>query len=147
MAHVILANPAVKAKELAALFGVSESWTTAVIGSDPFQKYLEGKAERVMDPLLRGEIGESFRGLVLQSIERAREKMEGTPSDGFVLQIMQSASRALGYGNAQSVQVSGQVGVTHSLVGVIASLPPPSRGEKVIAELPAQAEAQQTGPI
>lgn len=149
MAHVILANPAVKVKELAALFGVSEGWTAAVLSSEPFQKYLEGKTERIMDPLLRGEIGESFRGLLIQALERTREKMDAAPSDGFVLQVLQSASKALGYGNSSQVNVSGSVSHAHSLVSVLSSLPPAARSsEKLIEQAPVPVTAAaDKGPI
>lgn len=127
MAERILANPCISQNELAQHFGYSVGWISQVLGSDSFQAYLEDRKNEIVDPILRAAVEESFKGLVLQSMQRLREKLDSNPSDQLVLETFKSASRAMGYG--ANVKVTGDIKHTHahSLVGVISSLPAASR--------------------
>lgn len=129
MADLILSNPCIHQYELAAHFGVTEGWISQVIGSDAFQAFIATRKDQIVDPILRGAVEESFKGLVLQSMQRLREKLAANPSDQLVLQTFQSASRALGYGSR--IEVNAKVQHTHSLIGVLSSLPPASRMKDV----------------
>jgi len=127
LADLILANPAISQGELARSFGYTEGWISQVIGSDSFQAYLSTRKEQILDPVLRGAVEESFKGLVLQSIAKLREKMAANPSDELVLEVFKNSSRALGYGarpNQTNVQINQ---INNSLVGVLSSLPPAGR--------------------
>lgn len=127
MADLILANPAISQGEIARAFGYTEGWVSQVIGSDSFQAYLSTRKEQVLDPVLRGAVEESFKGLVLQSIARLREKLAANPSDELALEVFKNSSRALGYGarpNHTNIQINQ---TNNSLVGVLSSLPPAAR--------------------
>ncbi len=139
MANIILGNPCVQQYELAQHFGVTEGWISQVIGSDAFQAFIATRREEIIDPILRGAVEESFKGLVLQSVQRLREKLAANPSDQLVLQTFQSASRALGYGSR--IEVNAKVQHSHSLIGVLSSLPPAARLKDVnpVPLLPAAA--------
>jgi hypothetical protein len=121
LADAIIANPMVTQKELAARFGYTPGWISHVIASDAFQAYLATRKEQIIDPVLRGAVEESFRGLVLQSIEVLRRKLEANPSDNLAVRVLENSARALGYG--ARVQVSGHITHSHSLVRVLSSLP------------------------
>lgn len=131
LSDLILANPAISQNELAAHFGYTPGWISQIIASDAFQAHLHTRKEKIIDPVLRGAIEESFKGLVLQSIQRLREKLEANPSDNLVLEVFKNSSRALGYGAKPGVQVN--VNNSRTLIGVLTSLP---QGERVVASLP-----------
>lgn len=130
MVDRILENPTISQNELAAMFGVTPGWISQIISSDSFQTYLHDRKEQIVDPMLRGAIEESFRGLVLQSMQRLREKLEANPSDNLVLEVFKNSTRALGYGARPSVEVN--VHNNRTLIGVLSSMP----SEKVVDALP-----------
>jgi hypothetical protein len=127
LADLILSNPAVTQNALAQHFGYTPGWISQILASDAFQAFVAERKDKILDPLLRGAIEESMRGLVLQSVERLREKLAANPSDQLVLDVFKSSSRALGYG--ARVEVSGNINHTHGLVGLLTSLPK----EKILA--------------
>jgi len=106
-------------------------WVSQVIASDSFQAYLSTRKEEIVDPLLRGAVEESFKGLVLQSMAALRRKLEANPTDDLALEVFKNSARALGYG--ARVQVDARVQHTHSLIGVLTGLPPV---ERVVAQEP-----------
>lgn len=122
---LILANPAITQNELAATLGYTPGWVSQVIGSDAFQAALATRKDQIVDPLLRGAVEESFKGLVLQSMHKLREKLEANPSDNLVLEVFKNSTRALGYGSR--IEVNANVKHSHSLIGVLSSLPPAAR--------------------
>ena len=122
---LILANPAIDQNELARKFGYTPGWISQVIGSDAFQAALAARKDQIVDPMLRGAVEESFKGLVLQSMQKLREKLEANPSDQLALEVFKNSSRALGYG--ARVEINAKVQHSHSLVGMLASLPPAAR--------------------
>ena len=125
LADYIIANPCIDQKDIAAHFGYTQGWLSQIIGSDAFQAYVAARKEEIVDPMLRGAVEESFKGLVLQSMQKLREKLEANPSDQLVLQTFQTASRALGYGSR--VEINAKVQHSHSLIGVLSTLPPAAR--------------------
>ena len=138
LADLILGNPAISQNELAAHFGYTPGWISQIIASDAFQAFLAERKDEIVDPLLRGAIEESMKGLVLQSMERLRDKLAANPSDQLVLEVFKNSSRALGYG--ARVEVTGNINHTHGLLGVLAGLPPAGHVEKVLLlEAPAPA--------
>jgi len=130
MAELILANPAIDQNEIAAFFGYTPGWVSQIIASDAFQAYLGERKDQILDPVLRGAVEESFKGLVLQSIARLRQKLDSNPSDQLVLEVFKNSARALGYG--ARVEVHGSVHHKHSLMGVLSGLP----SERVVHEMP-----------
>lgn len=136
----ILMNPGISQNELAASLGYTPGWLSQVIGSDAFKAALATRREQILDPMLRGEVEESFRGLVIQSMHKLREKLEANPSDNLVLEVFRSSTRALGYGSR--VEVNANVQHTHSLIGVLSSLPPAAR----IKDVPSLPIAQEPAP-
>jgi hypothetical protein len=126
---IILANPAITQNELAATLGYTPGWISQVIGSDAFQAALALRKDQIVDPMLRGAVEESFKGLVLQSMERLRAKLEANPTDQLCLEVFKNSTRALGYGSR--VEINAKVQHSHSLVGMLASLPPATRMKDV----------------
>ncbi len=131
MADLILSNPSISQNELANHFKVTPGWISQILASDAFQAHIGERRDKILDPILRGEIEESMKGLVLQSVQRLREKLEANPSDQLVMEVFKNSARALGYG--ARLEVSGNINHTHGLAGILQSLP---ITEKVINVLP-----------
>ena len=117
MADLILSNPAIDQNEIAMYFGYTPGWVSQVIASDSFQAFLATRKDEIVDPVLRGAVEESFKGLVLQSIAILRRKLDGNPPDNLVLEVFKNSARALGYG--ARVQVEGHIHHSHGLIGVL----------------------------
>ena len=135
MADLILGNPAIDQNEIARFFGYTPGWVSQVIASDAFQAYLVSRRDKIIDPVLRGAVEESFRGLVLQSIAILRRKMDSNPSDQLTMDVFKNSARALGYG--ARVQVEGSIHHSHSLLGLLTALPPASRVVEALPSPPA----------
>lgn len=126
----IITNPGVDQKEIARAMGYSEGWVSQIMASDSFQAAFDRRKEELVDPVLRHSLEENFKALVLQSANVLRRKLEANPSDLLALKVMENASKALGYG----ARISGEVKHTHthSLISVLAGLPPPAPREKAV---------------
>lgn len=103
MIDEIIRNPGVSQRELARMFGYTEGWISQVFATDLFQAALAKRKEEIIDPTLKATVEERLKGLVLQSVEKLREKLEASPSDDLTLGVLQAATKALGYG-AKNVQ-------------------------------------------
>lgn len=109
MADAILQNPWIAQWELAKHFGYSESWVSLVLSSDAFQAYFAKRREEVVDPQVRATIEERMKGVLMQSINVLARKLEGPAASGeLALQVMNGASKALGYGVAKPSQTNIQ---------------------------------------
>jgi hypothetical protein len=129
MIDLILANPAIDQNDLASYFGYTPSWVSIVISSDAFQAALGEKREKIIDPILRGAIEESFKGLVIRSIEIVRKKLDGDVAIDTALEVLKTSSKALGYGARPQMNV--QVNGNANLIGVLSSLQPPAPARKL----------------
>lgn len=131
---LIIANPAIEQRELARRFGYSEGWISTIMASDSFQAAFERRREEMVDPVIRHSCEEQFKGLVLQSMQVLRKKLEANPSDQLALEVFKNSTRAMGYG--AKLKVEADVKHTHSLISVLASIPQapaaPALPEKVI---------------
>lgn len=95
----IIRNPHASQGQLAALFGFTAGWISQVIASDIFQARLAERKDEIIDPVIKATVEERLKGLVLQSIEKLKQKLESpVATDDLALGILNSASKALGYG-------------------------------------------------
>lgn len=117
----IIENPAIDQKDLARKLGYTEGWISQIMASDSFQAAFERRREEMVDPVLRHNLEQQFKSLVLQSAQILREKLEATRSPEIALKVMENASKALGYG--ARIKVEGEVTHKHSLVSVLSSIP------------------------
>ena len=126
MIDLILTNPAISQNDLAAHFGYSASWISMVITSDSFQAKLQERKAEIIDPVLRGAVEESFRGLLLRSIEIVRSKMAGEVTPQYALDVLKASSKALGYGARTGTQIN--IGAqSGSLIAVLTHMPKQER--------------------
>jgi len=105
---VIVANPSVTQREIAATFGYTEGWVSQVMSSDAFKARLEERREEIVDPVLRASVKERIEGLAMQSLEVLKRKLEGpNVSDKLAAEVFKTATMALGFG-ARSPQAPAQ---------------------------------------
>lgn len=112
MIDVIISEPELTQRELAARFGKSENWISIIMGSDAFQAALAKRRDDLMDPFLVATIEERFRGLANQSLQVLGQKLEETRNPDLALKALEISSKALGFG-ARAV---GQTNVQNNFV-------------------------------
>ena len=110
MVDVIVANPAIKQKELAAMFGRSDAWISVVMASDVFQMKLAERRQEIIDPLMKEEIEARFKMVTRRSLEVLQEKLNAPASsiDGaFAIKAAELGMKGMGIGQPQPVQAEG----------------------------------------
>lgn len=120
LVDAIIANPAVRQRDLAALFGYTEGWISQVISSDSFQARLRARKGELVDPEIVASVENQMQGVARQALEVISEKLTASKSPDLALRALDISSRALGYG------VRKEAGVTLQQQFVVA-LPPKSQ--------------------
>lgn len=101
MVDAMVRNPLVKGWELAAMFGVTESWLSRVRSSNAFRERLRERTQELVDPLLAAEIEERFDAMVTRSLEILQDKLSERSDDvdpQLALQCAALGAKARGYG-------------------------------------------------
>src|SRR5258708_17169576 len=96
---LMIREPWITQRSMAAAFGYTESWVCNIIASDAFQAKLAARREEIVDPLLKATLAERARGLVLQSInilQRELEKPQVPPN--VALRAFELGAKAVGMG-------------------------------------------------
>ena len=99
MIDLILAEPSVTSKELAALFGYSSPWVSRILASDSFQARIAERKAALIDPSITRRIDERFRAIAVQSTEVLQQRLdaeEGAALALDALSVATSAMRAVG---------------------------------------------------
>lgn len=99
LVDLMVQNPWMTQRAMAAAFGYTESWVCNIIASDAFQVKLAARREEIVDPVLRASLAERARGLVLQSItilQRELEKPQVPPN--VALRAFELGAKAVGMG-------------------------------------------------
>lgn len=94
----IIQNPTVTQNVLAMRYGYTPSWMSLVMSSDAFQAELAKRRDEVLSPEIRASVEERFRALVVKSQDTLLEAMHTKPNPALALGILNTASKALGYG-------------------------------------------------
>lgn len=101
MVDAMVQNPMVKGWELAAMFGVTESWLSRVRSSNAFRERLAARTNELVDPVLAATVEERFEQMVLRSQEILIEKLAEpaqTVDPQLALQCAALGAKAGGYG-------------------------------------------------
>ena len=99
MIDMIIAEPMIAQKDLAARFGYTAPWVCQIIASDAFQARLAARKGELVDPTLIATLEERMKGLVIQSIEILKERLaKPTVSDAVVLRSLELGAKSLGMG-------------------------------------------------
>lgn len=108
MVDVMVANPSIKQKELAAMFGKTDAWISIVIASDVFQLKLAERKAELIDPTIKEEIEARFRVMTRRSLEVLQEKLSQPSSvvdAGLALKAAELGMKGMGIGQERSTVV------------------------------------------
>ena len=108
----VIANPAVSQREMAQVFGYTESWLSTVMNSDAFLERLAQRKREMVDPGILASVDEKFRNLADRSLKVLLAKLENpnvaSISDKTVISALSVSAKALsigGFAPASSVTV------------------------------------------
>jgi len=101
MVDAMIQNPMIRGWELAAMFGVTESWLSRIRTSNAFRERLRERTNELVDPVLAATVEERFEQMVLRSQEILIEKLS-EPAEKIdpqlALQCAALGAKAGGYG-------------------------------------------------
>lgn len=100
----ICANPAMKRRDVARHFGVTEAWLSTIVNSDCFRDELERRQVETTSDLFMG-IRDQLTAVAVKSLERMDALLDLEPDLDNVRKTGDSALKALGYSQPQ---VAGQ---------------------------------------
>jgi hypothetical protein len=98
---MLVANPAMSQRELASIFGRTESWVSTIVRCDAFQCMLAARKAELIDPELTLSHRERFNALTTRSLQVLQEKLAGPAdkiSDQLVLRAVELGAKSLGIG-------------------------------------------------
>lgn len=98
LVDIIVANPAVTQREMAATFGYTEAWMSIIINSDAFKERLAARKEEIVDPIIRATLEDKFRAVADVAARTILEKLAVTGDAKLAVRALEITSRALGYG-------------------------------------------------
>ena len=75
MIDLILKDPTVSSRELAAVFSYSQGWIAAVLASDSFQARLAQRKAALIDPIIARSLNERLRAVAIRSVDVIQEKL------------------------------------------------------------------------
>jgi hypothetical protein len=111
----VIANPWMTQRDLAALFGYTESWISLVMSSDVFKEALAARRDEVVTPTVIASVEQRLEGLARQSLDRLREALDRSFDPELALQTAALTVKALGFG----ARDRGSVGVQNNYVVVV----------------------------
>lgn len=98
LVDVIVANPAITQREMAATFGYTEAWMSIIINSDAFQERLAARKSEIVDPIIRESLDAKFRAVADVAARTILDKLHATGDAKLAIRALEVTSRALGYG-------------------------------------------------
>jgi hypothetical protein len=107
MIDLIVANPMVTQRELAAAFGYTEGWISQILRSDALRELLAKRRAELIDPVVIQSFEKRLESLAHQSLEVLSENLQLHRSSDTALKALEISSRAMGYGaKAPGVQIN-----------------------------------------
>lgn len=95
---LLVANPRITQKEIAARLGYTAVWVNRIHGSDAFQAALAARRKEFMDPIVADSIDQMMNGVIRQSLDIIAEKLESTQSADLALKSLEITGKAMGFG-------------------------------------------------
>lgn len=118
MIDIILANPSIKQRELAEMFGYTEAWVSTVICSDSFQARLSVRRTDTVGNSILMNFNERMRRMAFKSLKRVEDELEKNMACDVdvALDALKVAAKGFGFGNGPQVQVNQQNNTTQYVV-------------------------------
>lgn len=99
MIDILIAEPMISQRELAARFGYTAPWVCQIIASDAFQARMAARKEELVDPVIRATLEERMKALVIRSLDLLMEKLDKpNVPDAVALRAFELGSKGLGLG-------------------------------------------------
>lgn len=76
MIDTIIACPEVSGKELAAIFGYSQTWISIIINSDAFKERLTERKANIVDPRLAASVDERINGAAIKALDKIIDRLD-----------------------------------------------------------------------
>lgn len=98
---VLVANPRVTQRQLAAYFGYTEGWMSRMMSSDAFKLRVANRRTDLVDPLIVASVEERFKFLAVRGLEVLQEKLDQPTeliSENLALKALELGARGLGVG-------------------------------------------------
>lgn len=115
MIDMMLAEPELSQRALAARFGYTESWISTIINSDAFQARLAARRAEIVDPTLQLTLEDKWRGLTVRSVEVLMRKLDRPVDaipDNLVLKAAELGAKVLPPGKGGNQLDDGVGGLT-----------------------------------
>lgn len=115
MIDMMLAEPELSQRALAARFGYTESWISTIINSDAFQARLAARRAEIVDPTLQLTLEDKWRGLTARSVEVLMKKLDRPVDaipDNLVLKAAELGAKVLPPGKGGNQLDDGVGGLT-----------------------------------
>lgn len=112
---VILANPRVKQKDIAAIFGYNEGWLSRMMSSDSFKLRVAQRRVELIDPIVTAGIQERFQALAHRGLEIIQDKLDqhaDVVDSNLALKAVELGARGLGiggFGSKVQVDIHNQI--------------------------------------
>lgn len=106
MIDLIVANPSISQKEIAAHFGFTQAWVSQVLGADAVRERLAARKAELIDPTILLSFDRRLESLAAQSMELLAENLQVHRSSDTALKVLDITTRSLGYGAKAAVQVT-----------------------------------------
>ena len=96
MIDLIMQDPTVTSRELAALFNYSPAWVARVLSSDSFQSRLAQRKSALMDPIIARSLNDRLRAVAIRSMDVIEERLAAEPSAQYAMDALELATQGLG---------------------------------------------------
>lgn len=99
---LILQEPSITQREIAARYKYTEAWVSMIVNSDAFQARLASRKQQLVDPIITASLEERFKGLAGLAINVIEEKLEAGRSAELALKALEISAKAAGFGANQA---------------------------------------------
>lgn len=98
MIDIMLANPQITNRQLAAKFGYTETWISRVKSSDAFKARFAERKKEIVDPILEETIETKFDATINMGLDIIQERLEATRDPELAAKVVDIAAKARGFG-------------------------------------------------
>jgi hypothetical protein len=103
LVDMIIVNPQITQRQLAAHFGFTEGWLSRILRSDAVREMIAARKAELIDPTIIASIEQNMEALAQRSMDVLMEKLDlPNASPEIAVKALEITSRALGYGAQKS---------------------------------------------
>jgi hypothetical protein len=95
---MLVANPRITQRQLAAHFGYTEGWLSQVMRSDAFREMYEARRKELVDPTIMLSLEQRFSAATHRALDILLEDLDTRRSADVALKVLSEGRQALGMG-------------------------------------------------